>query len=52
MILHQQTLEQPRIDLRAFTDDETEQLYTLVMVDPDLPDTANLSYKEYCHWIV
>lgn len=52
VILHQQTLEQPRIDLRAFTDDETEQLYTLVMVDPDLPDTANLSYKEYCHWIV
>jgi len=38
--------------LRAFTNDETEQLYTLVMVDPDFPDPEHLSFKEFCHWIV
>jgi large subunit ribosomal protein L35 len=47
-----QTVEQPQINLKAFTNDATEQLYTLVMVDPDFPDPENLSFKEYCHWIV
>src|SRR5258708_4459361 len=27
-------------------------VYTLVMVDPDVPDPENLIYKQFLHWVV
>lgn len=29
-----------------------EQSYSLLLVDPDVPDEANQSYATHCHWLV
>jgi hypothetical protein len=44
------TLYPPWLRVTAFHPET--RLYTLVMVDPDVPDPTNISYKQFLHWIV
>jgi len=46
----QQTLEAPEIVAQVFHEDE--RLYTLMLVDPDVPDDRIQGYTTYCHWMV
>ncbi|EJD50082.1 PEBP-like protein [Auricularia subglabra TFB-10046 SS5] len=49
-LLPNQTLAPPRLRARAFHLDE--RLYTLVMVDPDVPDVERATFQSFAHWIV
>jgi len=44
-----QTRNVPRIACTAFHPDT--RLYTLLMLDPDVPDEATNSYQTYLHWM-
>lgn len=44
------TLYPPWLRITAFHPET--RLYTLVMVDPDVPDPTNISYKQFLHWVV
>ncbi|KZV92052.1 hypothetical protein EXIGLDRAFT_769340, partial [Exidia glandulosa HHB12029] len=49
-LLPWQTLRPPTLRARAFHLDE--RLYTLVMVDPDVPDVERATFQAFAHWIV
>jgi large subunit ribosomal protein L35 len=42
-------MEPPRLYVNVFHPEE--RLYTLVMVDPDVPDSESQSYTTYLHWL-
>ncbi|OMJ26153.1 54S ribosomal protein L35, mitochondrial [Smittium culicis] len=44
----QMAKELPEISLLTFS--EKPKLYTLMMVDPDVPSEETMSYSEKCHW--
>ncbi|KAH7709778.1 Phosphatidylethanolamine-binding protein PEBP [Aphelenchoides avenae] len=46
--IHAPTAEQPEVSWPA----EDDQLYTLVMVDPDAPTHTEPTLREYLHWLV
>jgi len=48
-LLPEQTRNPPRLYANVFHTDT--RLYTLLMVDPDVPDEANRSYQTYVHWL-
>ncbi|KAF9224623.1 PEBP-like protein [Gyrodon lividus] len=48
-LLPAQTLEPPKLHKDVFHTDE--RLYTLIMVDPDVPDEANNTYQTFLHWL-
>ncbi|RUP50123.1 hypothetical protein BC936DRAFT_140247 [Jimgerdemannia flammicorona] len=31
---------------------EDTRLYTVLMVDPDLPDPERMTYQQHCHWLI
>lgn len=45
-----QTLVPPTLYTNVFHTDT--RLYTLLMVDPDVPDEANQTFTSYLHWLV
>ncbi|EGN94120.1 hypothetical protein SERLA73DRAFT_188707 [Serpula lacrymans var. lacrymans S7.3] len=45
----EQTLSAPTLYATVFHTDE--RLYTLMMVDPDVPDVSNQTYQTYLHWL-
>ncbi|KZT61776.1 PEBP-like protein [Calocera cornea HHB12733] len=49
-LLPSQTTEPPLVEVTAFH--EEERWYTLVMVDPDVPNPATQSYTTFLHWLV
>ncbi|CAG7852372.1 SubName: Full=Related to MRPL35-mitochondrial ribosomal protein, large subunit {ECO:0000313/EMBL:CCA68605.1} [Serendipita indica DSM 11827] len=46
----QATVQAPGIGVKVFH--REERSYTLVMVDPDVPDVPNRSYRQYLHWLI
>ncbi|KAL1914449.1 uncharacterized protein VTP21DRAFT_8901 [Calcarisporiella thermophila] len=44
------TIETPA--LKIVNTHVNTRLYTIALVDPDVPDTANRTYKQMCHWLV
>ncbi|KIJ60093.1 hypothetical protein HYDPIDRAFT_139582 [Hydnomerulius pinastri MD-312] len=48
-LLPEQTVEPPKLYKDVFHTDE--RLYTLIMVDPDVPDEAINSYQTFLHWL-
>ncbi|KAH7884029.1 phosphatidylethanolamine-binding protein [Phlebopus sp. FC_14] len=48
-LLPEQTVNPPRLYTDVFHTDE--RLYTLIMVDPDVPDVANSTYGTFLHWL-
>ncbi|TFK76620.1 PEBP-like protein [Pluteus cervinus] len=45
----EQTLEPPKLYANVFHADT--RLYTLLMVDPDVPDPENASFTTFLHWL-
>ncbi|KAI7865292.1 phosphatidylethanolamine-binding protein [Spinellus fusiger] len=45
-----ETVERPEMRVTNFHTDT--RLYTLMLVDPDVPDVAQRTYQQYCHWLV
>ncbi|TFK99620.1 phosphatidylethanolamine-binding protein [Pterulicium gracile] len=43
------TVEPPKVYVNVFHPEE--RLYTLLMVDPDVPDPENESFQTYLHWL-
>ncbi|KAJ8482675.1 hypothetical protein ONZ45_g14871 [Pleurotus djamor] len=48
-LLPHQTLKPPRVYANVFHPDT--RLYTLLLVDPDVPDEVNQTYTTYLHWL-
>jgi len=48
-LVPKQTKRPPRLYATVFHTDI--RLYTLLMVDPDVPDEANQTYQTYVHWL-
>ncbi|KAG6919469.1 hypothetical protein DXG01_005728 [Tephrocybe rancida] len=48
-LLPEQTLKPPRVYANVFHEDT--RLYTMLLVDPDVPDEANQSFRTYLHWL-
>jgi large subunit ribosomal protein L35 len=48
-LLPQQTREPPRLYPVVYHSEI--RLYTLLMLDPDVPDEANQTYQTYVHWL-
>ncbi|KAF9242381.1 phosphatidylethanolamine-binding protein [Melanogaster broomeanus] len=48
-LVPEQTLEPPMLYKDVFHTDE--RLYTLIMVDPDIPDEANSTFQTFLHWL-
>ncbi|TFY51800.1 hypothetical protein EVG20_g10831 [Dentipellis fragilis] len=48
-LLNEQTRKPPRLYTTVFHTDP--RLYTLLMVDPDVPDEENASFTTYLHWL-
>ncbi|KAI0344248.1 PEBP-like protein [Trametopsis cervina] len=48
-LLPEQTRKPPHLYVTVFHPEQ--RLYTLVMVDLDVPDTANSSFRPYLHWL-
>lgn len=49
-LLPGQTIQQPKIDAAVFHPEQ--RLYTVVMVDPDVPDVDNQTFKQRLHWVM
>ncbi|KAF9970917.1 hypothetical protein BGZ73_006212 [Actinomortierella ambigua] len=49
-LLPGQTLQQPKIEATVFHPEQ--RLYTIVMVDPDVPDVENQTFKQKLHWVM
>ncbi|CAG8488518.1 8907_t:CDS:2 [Funneliformis caledonium] len=49
-IIEPGTKKEPTIILTNFHEDT--RLYTLIMVDPDMPDTSNETYQTEWHWLI
>ncbi|GBC02064.1 hypothetical protein RclHR1_04430014 [Rhizophagus clarus] len=45
-----QTKKEPKVTLTNFH--EETRLYTLIMVDPDMPDVPNNAYQTEWHWLI
>ncbi|KIM52354.1 hypothetical protein SCLCIDRAFT_56180, partial [Scleroderma citrinum Foug A] len=45
----EQTVEPPKLYTDVFHTDT--RLYTLLLVDPDVPDEANSTFQTYLHWL-
>ncbi|KAI6022597.1 phosphatidylethanolamine-binding protein [Pisolithus marmoratus] len=48
-LLPEQTTEPPKLYTSVFHTDT--RLYTLLMVDPDVPDETNSTFQTYLHWL-
>jgi len=48
-LLPEQTRLPPKVFVNAFHTDT--RLYTLLMIDPDVPDTENQGFQTYLHWL-
>jgi len=48
-LVSEQTLKQPTLYATVFH--EETKFYTLLMVDPDVPDPENQGYTTYLHWL-
>ncbi|KAI6128699.1 phosphatidylethanolamine-binding protein [Pisolithus croceorrhizus] len=48
-LLPEQTTKPPKLHTSVFHTDT--RLYTLLMVDPDVPDEANGTFQIYLHWL-
>ncbi|KAA1475448.1 PEBP-like protein [Dentipellis sp. KUC8613] len=48
-LLNERTRKPPRLYTTVFHTDP--RLYTLLMVDPDVPDEENASFTTYLHWL-
>lgn len=48
-LLPEQTTKPPKLHTSVFHTDT--RLYTLLMVDPDVPDEANGTFQTYLHWL-
>ncbi|KAI6153165.1 phosphatidylethanolamine-binding protein [Pisolithus tinctorius] len=48
-LLPEQTAKPPKLYTSVFHTDT--RLYTLLMVDPDVPDEANSTFQTYLHWL-
>ncbi|KAG6841548.1 hypothetical protein C0991_009913 [Blastosporella zonata] len=44
-----QTVKPPHVYVNAFHTDT--RLYTMILVDPDVPDEENQSFRTYLHWL-
>ncbi|KJA29096.1 hypothetical protein HYPSUDRAFT_487273 [Hypholoma sublateritium FD-334 SS-4] len=44
-----QTIEPPKLRVNVFHPDT--RLYTMLMVDPDVPDPENQTYTSFLHWL-
>ncbi|KAF8313791.1 PEBP-like protein [Clavulina sp. PMI_390] len=49
-ILPTLTITPPKLTAQVFHPEA--RLYTLVMIDPDVPDAENATYQTYLHWLV
>ncbi|KAG5440717.1 hypothetical protein PCK2_000153 [Pneumocystis canis] len=41
---------EPTVEIKSFS--EKEKLYTIVLIDPDVPNVQKDSFKTYLHWLV
>ncbi|KAG6815046.1 hypothetical protein H0H87_005551 [Tephrocybe sp. NHM501043] len=48
-LLPEQTVKPPSVYVNAFHTDT--RLYTMLLVDPDVPDEANESFRTFLHWL-
>ncbi|EDR02032.1 uncharacterized protein LACBIDRAFT_295521 [Laccaria bicolor S238N-H82] len=48
-LLPKQTLEPPKLYVNVFHEDT--RLYTMLLVDPDVPDVHNESFTTFLHWM-
>ncbi|KAF8837939.1 PEBP-like protein [Paxillus ammoniavirescens] len=48
-LVPEQTLEPPKLHKDVFHTEE--RLYTLIMVDPDVPDETNNTFQSFLHWL-
>ncbi|TFY74954.1 hypothetical protein EWM64_g9057 [Hericium alpestre] len=48
-LLNEQTKKPPRLYTTVFHTDP--RLYTLLMIDPDVPDEENATFTTYLHWL-
>ncbi|KAG0213123.1 hypothetical protein BGX28_004949 [Mortierella sp. GBA30] len=44
------TIQEPKINVTSFHPDQ--KYYTIALVDPDVPDMENESFKQQLHWLV
>ena len=49
LLIYSQTIDPPTLYADVFHPDT--RLYTLLMVDPDVPDVENQTYTTYLHWM-
>ena len=48
----QQTHQKPRVEMRGSPFGTAEDLYTILMVDPDAPTPKDPAFRCYLHWLV
>ncbi|KIK06040.1 hypothetical protein K443DRAFT_90201 [Laccaria amethystina LaAM-08-1] len=48
-LLPKQTVEPPKLYVNVFHEDM--RLYTMLLVDPDVPDVQNVSFTSFLHWM-
>ncbi|KAG0343448.1 hypothetical protein BG004_005299 [Podila humilis] len=49
-LLPGKTINEPKINVEAFHAEE--KYYTVALVDPDMPDLENESFKQQMHWLI
>ncbi|KAG0016668.1 hypothetical protein BGZ80_009039, partial [Entomortierella chlamydospora] len=49
-LLPRNTIKEPRVNVTSFHSEQ--KYYTIAMVDPDVPDVENQSFKQQLHWLI
>ncbi|KAF9438098.1 hypothetical protein BGZ76_009791 [Entomortierella beljakovae] len=49
-LLPRNTINEPKVNVTSFHPEQ--KYYTLMMVDPDVPDVENQTFKQQIHWLV
>ncbi|KAF9302054.1 hypothetical protein BGZ74_005910 [Mortierella antarctica] len=49
-LLPGKTTKEPKINVESFHPDQ--KYYTIALVDPDMPDVENESFKQQLHWLI
>ncbi|KAF9169497.1 hypothetical protein BGX21_009138 [Mortierella sp. AD011] len=49
-LLPRNTIKEPKVNVTSFHSEQ--KYYTIAMVDPDVPDVENQSFKQQLHWLI
>ncbi|KAK3818173.1 MAG: phosphatidylethanolamine-binding protein [Linnemannia gamsii] len=49
-LLPGKTINEPKVNVTSFHDEQ--RYYTVALVDPDMPDVENETYKQQLHWLI